>query len=93
MQDTIADSHDALLDDVILQGLVQLVTEAQTATGELEILQKKLEDYGSVSQRARWAVKDARTAKSISSTVKDIEEGLSRWTDYISLYVSVTMVF
>lgn len=87
VQDTVANSH-ALLDDVIRQGLMQLVTEAKAATEELEILQKKLEEHGSAFQRTRWAVKDARTAKRISNTVKDIEEGLSEWIDYITLYDS-----
>lgn len=87
VQDTIADSHNALLDNIIRQGLMQLVTEAKAATEELETLQKKLEEHGSAFQRTRWAVKDARIAKRISNTIETIDQGLSKWINYISLYV------
>jgi hypothetical protein len=64
-----------------------LVVKAKAAINELDILQKKLDTYQSILQRAKWAVKDARTVKSVLSTIKDIEEGLSMWINFVSLYV------
>ncbi|KAM0715707.1 hypothetical protein Q7P37_009207 [Cladosporium fusiforme] len=85
VRDTVASSQDALMDDIIRQGLLQLVREAEMATEELERLEEKLEQCGSFLQRTKWAVKDARTVKGTLSKVSNVEEGLSKWIDYISL--------
>jgi hypothetical protein len=83
----VTNSPTTLVDDIAREGLLQLVVKAKAAINELDILQKKLDTYQSILQRAKWAVKDARTVKSVLSTIKDIEEGLSMWINFVSLYV------
>jgi hypothetical protein len=87
VESTITNSPSTLIDDIPRQGLMELVLKAKTVTNELDILQKKLNTYRTVLQRAKWAVKDARTVKSALATIKDIEEGLSMWINFVSLYV------
>lgn len=86
VENTVTGSHTALMDDIIRQGLLQLVEEAELATKELESLQERLEECGSFLQRTRWAIKDARTVKSVLTKVENVEDGLSKWIHYVSLY-------
>jgi hypothetical protein len=72
---------------VIRDGLTQLVKKAGSVMVELSTLHAKLETYGTIFQKARWAVQDAKTAKTASDKVKDIEDGLSMWISFISLCV------
>jgi hypothetical protein len=87
VESTITNSPSALVDDIPRQGLMELVLKAKTATDELDILYKRLDSYRTILQRARWAVKDARAVKSAWAMIKDIEEGLSMWINFVSLYV------
>jgi hypothetical protein len=87
VQDTVTDSPTTLVDDVTRSGLTQLVKKAQTVITELSALHDKLETYDTIFQKARWAVKDAKAAKTALEKVKDIEEGLSMWINFISLCV------
>lgn len=86
VEDTITKSPTTLVDDVTRHGLLQLVTKANAANAELGALQVKLEAYDTMFQRAKWAVKDAKTVKTALATVKNVEEGLSMWISFISLY-------
>jgi hypothetical protein len=54
---------------------------------ELSKLHAKLETYDTLFQKAKWAVKDAKTAKTALAKVKDVEEGLSMWISFITLCV------
>ncbi|GAB7322040.1 hypothetical protein MBLNU13_g03089t2 [Cladosporium sp. NU13] len=85
VQQTVTDSPTILVDDVPRLGLTQLVSKAQSVTAELSTLHDRLESYDAIFQKARWAVKDAKTAKTALDKVKDIEEGLSMWISFISL--------
>jgi DNA repair ATPase RecN len=87
VEDTITNSPRTLVDDVTRHGLLQLVTKANAANSDLETLQAKLEAYDSMFQRAKWAVKDAKTAKTVLAMIKDIEEALSMWISFVSLCV------
>lgn len=87
VQETVTDSPATLVDDVTRRGLTQLVERAQAVTTELSTLHTRLEAKDPILQKARWAVKDAKTAKAALEKVKDIEEGLSMWISFISLYV------
>ena len=87
VQETVTDSPTTLVDDVARRGLTQLVSKAQSVTAELNTLHDKLNTYDTIFQKAKWAVKDAKTAKTALEKVKDVEEGLSMWINFISLYV------
>jgi hypothetical protein len=63
------------------------VKKAQAVTTELSTLHNTLEAKDPILQKARWAVKNAKTAKAALEKVKGIEEGLSMWISFISLYV------
>jgi hypothetical protein len=62
-----------------------LVAKANVANSELGTLRTRLESYDTIFQRAKWAVKDAKAAKTALATTKDIEEALAVWTSFISL--------
>jgi hypothetical protein len=85
VEDTITKSPTTLVDDVTRHGLLQLVTKANAANVELGALQVKLEAYDTMFQRAKWAVKDAKTVKTALATVKDVERELSMWISFLSL--------
>lgn len=85
VENTVTNSHALLLDDVARRGLVQLTSEAETLVAEIEALQLNLEMCGYITQKTRWAIKDARTAARILSKMKDVEDGLSKWTSFLSL--------
>jgi hypothetical protein len=87
VQETVTDSPTTLVDDVVRHGLTQLVKKAQAVTTELSTLHNTLEAKDPILQKARWAVKNAKTAKAALEKVKGIEEGLSMWISFISLYV------
>jgi hypothetical protein len=88
VEDTVTSSPTTLVDDVTRHGLMQLVTKANAANAELETLQTKLEAYDTMfHQRAKWAVKDAKTAKTILAMTKETEDALSMWISFISLCV------
>jgi hypothetical protein len=87
VESTITNSPNTLIDDIPRQGLKELVLNAKTVTNELEVLYKRLDSYQTILQKARWAVKDARTVKSALAMIKDIEDGLSMWINFVSLYV------
>lgn len=87
VEDAITNSPATLVDEIARRGLTQLVTKAKSATTELNALRTKLEAYDTVFQKAKWAVKDAKTAKTALAMLKDVEEGLSMWINFISLYV------
>lgn len=74
-----------LLDDVVRCGLLQLISEAETLMADLEALQINLEMCGYIAQKTRWAIKDARTATRILARIKDVEDGLTKWTAFLSL--------
>lgn len=86
VEDTITKNPTTLIDDVSRYVLLQLVAKASAVNSELEALRAKLEAYDMISQRARWAAKDAKNAKTILATVKDAEEELLMWISFISLY-------
>ena len=85
VQETVTNSPTTLVDDVARRGLTQLVDKTQSVTAELSTLHTRLEAYNNISQRARWAVKDAKIARSALAKVKEVEEGLSMWISFISL--------
>jgi len=87
LQETVTDSPTTLVDDVTRGGLTQLVKKAQTVITELSALHERLDTCDTIFQKARWAVKDAKAAKTALEKVKDIEEGLSMWINFISLCV------
>ena len=87
VEDTVTNSPSTLVDDVTRHGLTQLVKKAQSVTAEISTLQAKLETFGTVFQKAKWAIKDAKTATTALVKVKDVEEGLSMWISFISLCV------
>jgi hypothetical protein len=87
VESTTTNSPSTLIDDIPRQGLMELVLKVKTATNELDILYKRLDSYQTILQKARWAVKDARTVKSALAMIKDIEDGLSMWINFVSLYV------
>jgi hypothetical protein len=87
VQETITDSPTTLIDDVTRRGLTQLVSKAHSVITELITLHARLETYDTILQKAKWAVKDAKSAKAALEKVKDIEEGLSLWISFISLCV------
>jgi hypothetical protein len=87
VESTITNSPSTLIDDIPREGLMELVLKAKNATNELDLLYKRLDSYQTMLQKARWAVKDARTVKSALAMIKDIEEGLSMWINFVSLYV------
>lgn len=87
VEQTVTDSPTTLVDDVTRSGLTQLVGKAQSVTAELSTLHAKLETYDTTFQKARWAVKDAKTAKAVMGKLRDVEEGLSMWISFISLCV------
>jgi hypothetical protein len=87
VESTITNSPSTLIDDIPRQGLKELVLKAKNATNELDLLYKRLDANNLILQKARWAVKDARTVKSTLATIKDIEEELSMWINFVSLYV------
>lgn len=87
VEDTVTNSPTTLVDGVTRHGLIQLVAKANAANAELGTLQARLEAYDTMFQRAKWAVKDAKTAKTVLALVKDTEEGLSMWISFISLCV------
>jgi hypothetical protein len=87
VESTITNSPNTLIDDIPRQGLMELVLKAKTVANELEVLYKRLDANHMILQKARWAVKDARTVKSALATIKDIEDGLSMWINFVSLYV------
>jgi hypothetical protein len=87
VETTITNSPNTLIDDIPRQGLMELVLRAKTITKELEVLYKRLDSYQTILHKARWAVKDARTVKSALVMIKDIEDGLSMWINFVSLYV------
>jgi hypothetical protein len=87
VESTITNSPSTLIDDVPRQGLTELVLKAKTDTNELDILHKRLDANHVILQKARWAVKDARAVKSALAMIKDIENGLSMWINFVSLYV------
>jgi hypothetical protein len=87
VESTITNSPSTLIDDIPRQGLTELVLRAKIAINELEILYNKLDADHVIIQKARWAVKDARTVKSAMATIKDIEDGLFMWINFVSLYV------
>jgi hypothetical protein len=93
VEDTVTNSPATLVDDITRHGLTQLVSKAQSVTSELSTLHAKLRAYGIVSQRTRWAAKDAKTARNALAKVKDVEEGLSAWINFISLCVIVSNVY
>jgi prophage DNA circulation protein len=92
VENIVTNSPTTLVDDIAREGLLQLVLKAKAAIHELDTLQKKLDTYQSILQRAKWAVKDARMVKSVLATIKDIEEGLSMWINFVSLYVPCGML-
>lgn len=85
VQETVTNSPTTLVDDLARRGLTQLVGKTSSVTTELSTLHKRLEAYSIISQRARWAVKDAKIAKSALAKLKEVEEGLSMWISFISL--------
>jgi len=84
-RDTVTTAPTTLVDSVTRDGLVQLVAKANVANSELGTLRTRLESYDTIFQRAKWAVKDAKAAKTALATTKDIEEALAVWTSFISL--------
>jgi len=87
VEDTVTNSPATLVDNITRDGLTQLVSKAQTVISELGILHAKLEAYDNISQKARWAVKDAKNARNALAKIKGVEEGLSMWINFISLCV------
>ena len=85
VQNTVTDSHALLLDDVVRCGLLQLMSEAETLMVELEVLQTDLEACGYIIKKTRWAVKDARNVTRILAKMDDVEDGLTKWTAFLSL--------
>jgi hypothetical protein len=93
VKNTITNSPITLIDDIARQGLMQLVLEAESTTKELDMLQKRLDEDKPVFQKAKWAIKDARAVKSALAGIKDIEERLSMWINFVSLYVSLHLTW
>jgi hypothetical protein len=87
VEDTITNSPATLVDNVTRDGLTQLIGRVQSVVAELSKLHAKLETYDTLFQKAKWAVKDAKTAKTALAKVKDVEEGLSMWISFITLCV------
>jgi hypothetical protein len=75
VEEAVTQSPTTLVDDVTRRGLTQLVSKAQSVTMELNTLHTKLKTYDTILQKAKWAVKDAKLAKSALEKVKDVEEG------------------
>jgi hypothetical protein len=92
VKNTITNSPTTLIDDIARQGLMQLITEAETATKALEMLQNRLFSDRPIFQKAKWATNDARAVKSALAGIKDIEEGLSMWINFVSLYVPLPRI-
>lgn len=85
VRDTIASSHALLLDDFVRCALLQLTSEAEYLMAEIQALHIKLESCGYITKRTRWALKDARIAARILVKMVDVEDGLAKWTSFLSL--------
>jgi hypothetical protein len=92
VQETVTDSPTTLVDDVTRRGLTQFVGKAKFVMIELSSLHARLETYDKVFQKAKWAVKDAKTAKTALAKVKDVEGELSMWISFISLCVTLSSI-
>jgi hypothetical protein len=92
VQETVTDSPTTLVDNVTRRGLTQLVSKAHSVIEDLSTLHAKLETYETIIQKAKWAVKDAKTANTALAKVKDVERELSMWISFISLCVTPSSI-
>lgn len=84
---TSATGHPLIINDESRRNLENLLKEAGECVGQFEDILARVQRYGSLRQRAMWAMQESQRMDKTTARLRTLEDRLSAWLQVLSLCV------